>query len=344
MDGKVVTMNDNVRESAHGTANAAAGVSETSVRGGRGMMRGDDFLGMSRQCRLTLRRNLAVYGVVLLLGLLLFVALCYQRLQALRYEPGGLSSSVDAEQYWFPILLLTAAVWQWLFFDTAVCHGVSRRTFVKASAIGGAIMALAVSVVMVASRYVLIISGRGGTCFAGIKGCFLGEPFDLPRSEQFLYAWQRVSYTGDASAPTFSPMLVGGALFMFLKFLSLMLSYVAVGTVLGAVLAWAAGKGAWGIVAALFVACLASQLLGSNSILWTNEWLGRFTSAGTLGNWLVQAASGRIISHLSAGVEFGTYVVWIPLVESLVLFALCVWIVYLMTARREIHPARQRIL
>lgn len=301
--------------------------------------------GLSRQFYLTLRRNLMVYGVVFLLGLLLFVALCYQRLQALRYETGGLSASIDAERYWFPILLLAAAAWQWLFFDTAICHGVSRRTFVKASAIGGIVMAIAVSVSMVAARYAfIVIGGRDGACFVGIKGCFLGEPFDLPRSEQFLYAWQRVSYTGGASGSGFSPMLVGGVLFMFLKFLSLMLAYVAVGAVLGAVLAWVAGKGTWGIVAALFVACLASQLLGSSSILWTDEWLGRFASAGMLGNWLVQAASGRVISHPSAGVEIGTYVVWIPLAESLVLFALCVWITYLMTARREIHPARQRIL
>ena len=93
----------------------------------------------SRQFRLTLRRCLTLYGVMLAAALAVLAILCYQRwhLQDMWF---GMAASVDVERFLFPIMVFAALAWQWFFFDGALCHGVSRRSYMKVSAAGGSCM------------------------------------------------------------------------------------------------------------------------------------------------------------------------------------------------------------
>ncbi|KAB7787640.1 hypothetical protein [Bifidobacterium cebidarum] len=304
--------------------------------------------GLSRQFLLTLRRCLTVYGVVLAVGLLLFVPLCYQSVM-LGYT--GSSAIVfpginDVEYYFRILLIFTAMAWQWFFFGTALCHGVSRKSYMKATAISAAVVPLAMSVLYLAARFIVIATGTA-MCYEKSDGCRLSGPFYAHLSEQFLYAWERLpSDAFSAWGATYSKALAAGPLFVGLKFFSLMLAYAAIGTLVGAVLAWLANKGIWAAAIAIVAFWYAAQQLSSSMsmLLYVPkmQMVGAFFKRGTAQNRLVQAMSGRVVSYTADGVEIGTYVVWIPLAESLVLFALCMWIVWMLTKRREIHPARQR--
>ncbi|MBT1163801.1 hypothetical protein [Bifidobacterium felsineum] len=304
--------------------------------------------GLSKQFLLTLRRCLTVYGVVLAVGLLLFVPLCYQSVM-LGYT--GSSAIVfpginDVELYFRPILLFTAMAWQWFFFDSALCHGVSRRSYMKATAITAAVVPLVLSAFYLVARFTVIATGTA-ICYEKSDGCRLTGPFYAHLSEQFLYAWERVSSDAfSALEATYSKELAAGPLFVGMKFFSMMLAYTAIGTLIGAVLAWLASKGIWAVVIAVVAFWYAAQQLSSSMsmLLYVPKMqaVGAFFQRGTAQNRLVQAMSGRVVSYTADGVEIGIYVVWIPLAESLVLFALCMWIVWMLTKRREIHPARQR--
>lgn len=303
----------------------------------------------SRQLGLTLRRCLSVYGVMLAIAMVLFATLVYQRYRALELQDYGLAGAVDVEKFLMPILLLTAMAWQCFSFNTALCHGVSRKTYMQVSAMGAAAMAFAVSVIMMIVRWVFLATGAAGACLA--VGCRVTEPFSMRRSEQFLYAWDRVSWSNISSSDgvEVSPVLPAGPLFMFLKFFSLMLAYVALGMLVGAVLAWAADKSVWLCGVSVVVIYYAGQqmtLPGPDTLYLVPRMhvLDGFYDMGSLQNRLLQAAAGRLITYPKADVEVGTFVVWIPLAEALILFALCVWIAYLLTKRREIHPARQRVI
>ena len=276
------------------------------------------------------------------------VMLCVQMYQQSKAEPTGLVfSGFNAERFLMPILLITAVVWQWVFFTSAICHGVSRASYMKASAIGAAAMAFTVSVTAVGSRLALSAAGFQ-FCVSADRNCRMPGPLDMPLSIQFLYAWERKDWSVASSVQdfaTYSPILEGGTLFVFLKFFSLMLSYVALGMLIGAVLAWAANKSAWFAGAlAVLIWFAGGQLSSWNSMIIhvpRIEVLNPFFTLGSDQNRLVQAMSGRLVSFAADGVEIGTYVVWIPLAESLVLFAVCAWGAWLLTKRREVHPARR---
>ncbi|MBT1172366.1 hypothetical protein JS528_03110 [Bifidobacterium sp. MA2] len=307
--------------------------------------------GRTRQFRLALVRCLTLYAVVFAVAVIVLAVLTYQRYRAMILLPNGLSGDVNVERILFPMLFVAALVWQWGFFATLLCHGVSRRSFVGVSAIGATAISLAVSMVIVAARYPLIVLGGDVrmVCAKAIGGCLPSDMFKAPLSEQFLYAWQEVGSTQtvcdgstcsiEGGTATYSPMLQSGWLFMFLKFLSLMLAATALGMLVGAVLAWAAGRGVWtlGVVAGLGWGLFSMRFDMAYGV------------AGVIGEpwlatWLIGAASGRVGSLAAgSGVDFGTYIVWIPLVESLVLFALCVLIVSRLTSRREIRPGRGRL-
>ncbi|KFI94014.1 hypothetical protein BISA_0049 [Bifidobacterium saguini DSM 23967] len=305
--------------------------------------------GLSRQFLLTLRRCLTVYGVVLAVGLLLFVPLCYQSVM-LGYT--GSSAIVfpginDVELYFRPILLFTAMAWQWFFFDSALCHGVSRKSYMKATAISAAVVPLLLSVLYLMARFVVIATGTA-ICYEKSDGCRITGPFYAHLSEQFMYAWERMDWNRAPSMweAQYSPALPAGPLFVGLKFFSLMLSYTAIGALIGAVLAWLARRGIWAVSIGVVVLWYAAQQLSSSPSMLIYmpkmQVISNFYELGTAQNRLVQAMSGRVVSYTADGVEIGTYVVWIPLAESLVLFVLCMWIIWMFTKRREIHPARQR--
>lgn len=301
--------------------------------------------GLSRQFCLTLRRGLTVYGVVLAVGLLLFVPLCYQSV-----VPGYTGSSAiaypginDVERYMRPILMLTAMAWQWFFFDSAICHGVSRKSYMKVSAISALVVPLVLSILYAIARFTLIATGTA-ICYEKSGGCRVFGPFYAPLSDQFMYSWERIDWSlGEAH---YSSALAAGHLFVSLKFFSLMLSYVAIGALIGAVLAWAASKGIWAVAIGIVAIWYAGQQLSSSPsmLLYVPkvQVVSSFFEQGSAQNWLVQAMSGRVVSYPADNVELGTYVVWIPLAESLILFALCMWLTWMLTKWREIHPARQR--
>lgn len=310
------------------------------TRGSRGSQ------GPSRQFRLVLQRCLGAYGVVFVVAMLFGAMLCVQIYQQSKAEPTGLVlSGLNAERFLMPILLITAVVWQWVFFQSAICHGVSRASYMKASAIGAAAMALAVSVAAVGSRVVLSAAGFQ-FCASADRNCRMPGPLDMPLSVQFLYAWERKDWSDASSVQdfaTYSPILTGGTLFVFLKFFSLMLSYVALGMLIGAVLAWAASKSTWFAGALAVLIWFAGGQLRDSSLIHIQRMqvLEPFFTFGADQNRLVQAMSGRLVSFGADGVEIGTYVVWVPLAESLVLFAVCAWGAWLLTKRREVHPARR---
>lgn len=298
----------------------------------------------SRKFRLTLRRCLTLYGVMLAAALAVLAILCYQRwhLQDMWF---GMAASVDVERFLFPIMMFAALAWQWFFFDGALCHGVSRRSYMKVSAAGGGIAALAVSVVVVAVRRALMIGGVGASSGHGVD-----DPFHAPLSERFLYAWRSEWYeaVGEkgviAHGPEYSGMLPAGTLFMFLGFLSLMLACVALGMALGALLAWIGGKGTVALGCSVVVLWMIGNGVLQLTISERMPWLAGLNETGSPFNRLVQLIGGQLAAYPGQGRTIYTYVVWIPLVASLVLFGLCAWGAYLLTRRRELHAARQRLI
>lgn len=307
-----------------------------------------------RQFRLIAVRCLGLQAAVFAVAMVWFALMIYFRMRANQLQPYGLPGAVDVERFMLPAMVVAAGViWQCCFFTAAMCHGVSRRSFVKASAIGAAALSLALAVVMVGARLAVLVS-QG--CLASAGGtyryqCGDGEPFVLRSSERFLYAWMQTGSACDGAACSTSndmtttyAMLPAGPLFMFLKFLSLMLAWAALGMLIGAVLSWAAGKG-YVVLGLLAVLCGAAYgLMGPGSPVYL--WL-----AGTdAGNLLASVVSGGIVSigvdaagSVTNGVTRTTYAVWIPVVCSLVLFALCLLVTDRLTMRREIRPGRGRL-
>lgn len=292
-----------------------------------------------RQVQLTLRRCLAVHGAMVVVAMLWFAVQCYWRWHLL---PGAPPAALNAEWFFMPVMVVTAAVWQWCCFDTALCHGVSRRSYVKISAVGAALMALAVSVAVISARFGFMASGLVD-CYAGDDWCHLSMPFHTPMSENFMYAWSQVTWTaadGDgtvASVPglaEYSDPVAAGVWPMFLKFLSLMLIGAAIGMLVGALCAWLAGKGP--VTFAAVVGVLGVLVVVGTQAYWATG-VYRVFGEGTAVRWLLDAASGRVRSHPQPRVDLDAYVVWIPLIVSLALFALCAWLTHLLTARREIR-------
>ena len=319
-------------------ATRATGTARPANIGGRGF-------------RLTLARCLGMYAMVFLAALAVLGVMVYMRYQAMALQPYGLDVDVDVERFLAPVLFAAALVWQWFFFTTAICHGVSRRSFVAASAVGGTVLSLAVSAVVVAVRYPLIIAGGDirMVCSGLFGGCIPSDLFKAPLSEQFLYAWQRVGSPCDGAtcdsggdmSTYYSPMLPAGWLFMFLKLFSLMLVAVALGMAVGAVFAWAAGKGNWVLGVTFGLIVVLYGLRFDIAYRAYAAWPMAFGGWGL--PWFIEAVSGRVIDVTQVGVDFGTYIVWIPLALSLFLFAVCALIAWGLTRRREIRPARGRL-
>lgn len=288
----------------------------------------------------TMRRSLAFHAVAYLVAMAWFLVQCLRRVMALMSWEGGLPGTVQGESL-AGFVFAAALLWQVLCFGTAICHGVSRRSFFKASAAGATALAAAVSLTLVVLRAARRF-GVGCVPFPkpGASGCIYQEPFSLWFAERFRY-WSVTktisgngAYRGTASQVNDALSDWGGVASMMAAMFALMLLAAALGMLLGAALAWAASQGVAGVAVVLVCVLLVLGARGfcegmvSEMGLW-NEW-----------NWLTQLLQGLLVTVPRRGTTVTLSIVWIPLGISLVLSSACAALTSWFTSRREVRPLR----
>ncbi|KFI99107.1 hypothetical protein BSTEL_1385 [Bifidobacterium stellenboschense] len=322
-----------------------------------------------------MRRDALPAAVTLLAVILLLAAmrwglyLASQRLGFLWVNPLTGSASVSPFRLdWLTatMLFLGAVAWYVLFFDRMLCHGVSRRSFAATSGGIGLFTAVASTVLLVPLAYAGTYFGSlplyridGPNSWYGDGTVFtpghddgwvwadgwLGNGVMMSRINRFANAWvgcnpfeTRDPYA-DIRHAGLPPFLLACVIF-----LAMMIAATALGMLAGAALMWVLDGGARriaGAVAVLIAAYAAGVLVvlpwmeATRDPTWSG-WVGvlsplwiRLTRGDSLYN-------EYDVSHM----ELALLYAWLPLVESLLLFAVCAAVARRLTARHEVHSVR----
>lgn len=301
-----------------------------------------------RQTRVMMRRCAGLYAAVLGVGVVMAAIGGGVRYLALQGHwhvrmPYALDTmmgagAADIESLMGLMLFAAGLVWFLAFVGPELCHGVDRRSLAVAPAMCGVVAAVLSAVAMTVLEYGLVdrvwqdsVEVTAGA--SPVYGWWGNDLYQTPFSYRFLYAWQYVPFsTGGASKV--SGIIPGGWLFMGVACFALMLAAAALGLLAGAAVAWACSGGAKRLAVSVGVVVVAYVVVMR---------LFLFNGSVKLA-WLAQAMTGEVIRYESNWDEWHLYVAWIPLVEAVVLFVVCVAVVRRLTMRREVHAARRWLI
>ncbi|PLS29137.1 hypothetical protein Uis4E_0715 [Bifidobacterium parmae] len=298
-----------------------------------------------RQTHVMMRRCAGLYAAVLGVGVVLAAiggGVRYLAMQGrwhvrIPYALDGMlgAGAADVESLTGLLLFAAGLIWFLAFVGPELCHGVNRRSLAVAPAACGVAAAALSAVAMTVLEYGLADRVRQGSAevMAGaspVYGWWGNDLYQTPFSYRFLYAWQYVPASTGGAAKV-SGIIPGGWLFMGAACFALMLAAMALGLLAGAAAAWACAGGVKRFalsVGAVVVAYVAAMRLFL------------FNGSVTLA-WLAQAMTGEVVRYGSNWNEWHLYVAWIPFVEAVALFAVCVAVARRLTMRREVHAARR---
>ncbi|NEG55991.1 hypothetical protein [Bifidobacterium platyrrhinorum] len=317
-----------------------------------------------------MRRDALLAAMALLATILLLATmrwglyLASQRLGFLWVNPltGGASiSPFRLDRLTAMMLFLGAVAWYVLFFDRMLCHGVSRRSFATTSGGIGLFAAIVSTVLLVPLAYVGTYFGsirlyqtghlEGGTWIAEgpndgwrwVNG-WLGNGVMMGRVNRFANAW--VGHNLDPRDPYAAIRHAGLPLFLLacVIFLAMMIAATALGMLAGAALMWVLDGGTRRIVG-MAAALLAAYAVGVLAVLPWMEAMRDPTWSGWVGVlsplWVRLTRGDSLYNEYDVShTELALLYAWLPLIESLLLFAVCAVAARRLAARHEVHSVR----
>lgn len=307
---------------------------------------------LSRQFVAMAKRCAILYAVMLVIPLVRIGISAYRVYALLAGSfPAYIEVPVDIEARMFPFLFLAGVIWFVGFFDVELCHGVSRRSFANVGMIASVAIAAATTLILMPVQYAgasLRLSARAMTepqlesLYRSPLGVLLylqGE-----RSGRFQFAGTdcpigTLANRAACSEPAAVPF---GWLYMSMKMFSMMLIVASLGMLVGALIAWVLNGSVlrWTGGSLLLIAAVAVYVVFSP--WWYADDQYDRALPRTL-YWVKNMLSGSVIRYVGER-QVISYVAWIPFVFSILVFAVCAFAVDRMTARREIRPARGRLI
>ncbi|PLS29138.1 hypothetical protein [Bifidobacterium parmae] len=317
-----------------------------------------------------MRRDGLLAAVALPVVILLLAAmrwglyLASQRLGFLWVNPLTGSASVSPfrlDRLTATMLFLGAIAWYACCFDRMLCHGVSRRSFATTSGGVGSFTAVVSTVLLVPLAYVgtyfgsirLYRTGRleGGTWIAEgpddgwrwVDG-WLGNGVMMGRVNRFVNAW--VDYDLNPRDPYAAIRHAGlpPLLFACVIFLALMIAATALGMLAGATIMWTLDGGIRRIVgaAAVLIAAYAAGVLAVIPWMETTRdpaWSGWVGVLSPL--WIRLTRGDSLYNEYDVGhAELAMLYAWLPLIESVLLFAACAAVARRLASRHEVRSIR----
>ena len=297
-----------------------------------------------RQGRVMARRCALLYAAMVGVGAVLAMAGAVARYAALRggfprvplfADWLGSGGASNVESLMGGMLFAGGVIWFVAFVGPELCHGVARRPLVAAPALCGTIAAAFSACMMTLAEASLVDQSRivSGSVWDRVYSLWGNYLIMMPFSYRFLYAWQLIP-TSTGGIEETSGIIPGGWLFLAMACFALMLMATALGMLAGAVAVWVCAGGMRRVVPGVCVT-VAACVAGMELFL--------FNSSVTV-YWVASAMTGDVIRYMPNWNERHLYIAWIPLVESLVLFAVCVLIVLCLTLRREVHDSRRGLV
>ena len=304
---------------------------------------------LSRQATTMAKRCAILYTTMLiipLVGIAISAYTAYAQLSDGKAAMIGFSPyGIDLEGRMFSFLFAVGVIWFVGFFDVELCHGVSRRSFVNASLIAGAVVSAAATLVLMPVRYMGIAMTRSAQSIPQSGKSVLAY-LESSRSDRFQYAWAHCrdldSWTSGSLCET-SSIVSYDWLYISMKFFSLMLIVTALGMLVGAVMAWVVNGNTVRRIGGVVLLGMVIVIVELMRPVW---YAGDSYNAALprVVHWTRNVLAGIVIRYTDSGGQDMTYVAWIALVFSLLLFAICAFIVDRMTLHREIHSSRHRAI
>ncbi len=297
-----------------------------------------------RQGRVMARRCALLYAAMVGVGAVLAMAGAVARYAALRggfprvplfADWLGNGGASNVESLMGGMLFAGGVIWFVAFVGPELCHGVARRPLVAAPALCGTIAAALSAGAMTLAEIALVDQSRivSGSVWSRAYSLWGNDLIMMPFSYRFLYAWQLIP-TSTGGIEETSGIIPGGWLFLAMACFALMLMVTALGMLAGAAVVWVCEGGMRRVVPGVCVT-VAACVAGMELFL--------FNSSVTV-YWVASAMTGDVIRYMPNWNERHLYIAWIPLVESLVLLAVCVLIVLRLTLRREVHDSRRGLV
>ena len=304
---------------------------------------------LSRQAVAMAKRCAILYTTMLiipLVGIAISAYTAYAQLSDGKVPMIGFSPyGIDLEGRMFPFLFAAGVIWFVGFFDVELCHGVSRRSFANASLIAGATVSLLTTLMLMPVRYMGTVMTRSAQSIPQSGKSVLAY-LESSRSDRFQYAWAHCrdldSWTSGSLCET-SSIVSYDWLYISMKFLSLMLIVTALGMLVGAVVAWVVNGNTVRRIGGVVLLGIVIVIVELMRPVWYagdpyNAALPRVV------HWTRNFLAGIVIRYTDGGGQDMTYIAWIALVFSLLLFAICAFVVDRMTLRREIRSSRRRVI
>ena len=299
---------------------------------------------LARQSRVMARRCALLYAAMIGVGAALATVGAVARYAVLRgrfprvaplfADWLGNGGASNIESLMGGMLFAGGVIWFVAFVGPELCHGVARFPLVMAPAVCGTIAAALSAGVMTLAEAALVdqddVVSVSSSVWDKIYFLWGNDLILMPFSYRFLYAWHLIPTSAGGIEET-SGVIPGGWLFLAMACFALMLMAAALGMLVGAAVVWVCAGGSRRIipgVCVVVVACAAGM------------GLFLFNSSVTV-YWAASAMTGDVIRYMPNWNERHLYIAWIPLVESLVLLAVCVLIVLRLTLRREVLASRR---
>ncbi|KFI52786.1 hypothetical protein [Bifidobacterium biavatii] len=299
------------------------------------------FVAMAKRCAI-------LYAVMFAVPLATLGVSAY-RVYVQLSEPGSAVLPVDVEARMFPFLFLAGVVWFVGFFDVELCHGVSRRSFANIGMIAAVAISVVATIVLAPMSHAGSVLARSALASEAQSDSLLNSPagtllyLQATRSDRFRYAGAGcpAEWIGGVCGITSDHRIVAfDWLYMSMKMFSLMLIVSSLGMLVGALVAWVFNGGVmrWTGGSILIIVAVALYTVLNPWWYYGDMYDGALPKSLY---WIHNLLSGSVIRTEGAR-RIVSYQAWIPLVFSILLFALCAFAVDRMTLRREIRPARGR--